>query len=192
MLAVIVNFERRKRSDTRQLGSFASAKNILARFLELYIRFFQILTGESWSEMIARPVIWFYSEDWILAAGAALYFVSFIIISGFILTNVVVAVLLDKMSEAAGDDEEGTEEDAGPVADPPLTAREEAMYRKNVKLQNSLDKLMAKVSKNQSEFDVVRRDVAATKEQIATIAKLFEAHMKDGERQKDNCNLRSL
>jgi len=165
---------------TEYFGSFSRA---------IYT-FFQILTGESWSEMIARPVVWYYADDWVLAAGAALYFVSFIIISGFILTNVVVAVLLDKMSDAESNDavdkilEEAALEDGEeppekvPEAEKPLTEREKDFCRKNVELQRALDKLTAKVNNNQEEFDNMRRDVAATKEQIATCAKLFEAHMK--------------
>lgn len=61
--------------------------------------FFQVLTGESWSEAIARPVLWWYTDPW-LSLGSAVFFVSFVLISAFVLTNVVVAVLLDKMVEA--------------------------------------------------------------------------------------------
>lgn len=59
--------------------------------------FFQVLTGESWSEAVARPAIFFYYEDPIRAIGGGLFFVSYVLITAFVLTNVVVAVLLDKM-----------------------------------------------------------------------------------------------
>lgn len=61
--------------------------------------FFQVLTGESWSEAIARPVLWWHTDPW-LSAGSAFFFVSFVLLTAFVLTNVVVAVLLDKMVDS--------------------------------------------------------------------------------------------
>jgi len=61
--------------------------------------FFQVLTGESWSEAIARPVLWWHTDPW-LSIGSAFFFVSFVLVTGFVLTNVVVAVLLDKMVDS--------------------------------------------------------------------------------------------
>jgi len=58
---------------------------------------FQVLTCESWSEAVARPM--FHGNDGVLSFGAAIYFVSFNIIVGIVLINVVVAVLLEKMVE---------------------------------------------------------------------------------------------
>lgn len=158
-------------------------------FSKALYTFFQCLTGESWSEMVARPVIWYYSDDWVKALGAALYFMSFIIISGFILTNVVVAVLLDKMSDASAPDEEDAAEVDGPETPPtppsqPLTDREAEVCRRNVELQHKLDKLTATVKTNQADFDTMRRDAAATKEHLATFAKLFEARVQDNDRGK--------
>merc|ERR1719487_767998 len=56
---------------------------------------FQVLTGESWSEAIARPL--FNSNQATVSIGAAVFFVSFQILCGVVLVNVVVAVLLEKM-----------------------------------------------------------------------------------------------
>lgn len=50
--------------------------------------FAQVMTGESWSEAVARPVI--FGSSPILAA---VFFVSFILFTQVILINVVVAVL---------------------------------------------------------------------------------------------------
>jgi len=61
--------------------------------------FFQVLTGESWSEAIARPVFLWHRDPW-LSAGSAFFFVSFVLLTAFVLTNVVVAVLLDKMVDS--------------------------------------------------------------------------------------------
>lgn len=57
---------------------------------------FQVLTAESWSEAIARPMI--HNEDGVMKAFlVALYFVSFNLLNGVVLINVVIAVLLEKM-----------------------------------------------------------------------------------------------
>jgi len=62
---------------------------------------FQVMTGESWSEAIARPLVFGYSSS---AFVASAYFVSFIILTQIVLMNVVVAVLLDNF--ASGPEEE--------------------------------------------------------------------------------------
>lgn len=62
---------------------------------------FQVMTGESWSEAIARPLIFGWNSSSFVAAA---FFVSFIILTQIVLMNVVVAVLLDKF--ASGPEEE--------------------------------------------------------------------------------------
>jgi len=74
-------------------------------FTKSLYSFFQVLTGESWSEAVARPAIWFYYDDPIRAVGGGLFFVSYVLITAFVLTNVVVAVLLDKMVDTEVADE---------------------------------------------------------------------------------------
>mmetsp|Transcript_146145 Transcript_146145/g.207155 ORF Transcript_146145/g.207155 Transcript_146145/m.207155 type:complete len:453 (-) Transcript_146145:279-1637(-) len=56
---------------------------------------FQVLTGESWSEVITRPML--HTTDFTQAAGVSLFFVSFNLVNGVVLINVVIAVLLEKM-----------------------------------------------------------------------------------------------
>eukprot|EP00928_Gymnodinium_smaydae_P029817 TRINITY_DN22351_c0_g4_i2.p1 TRINITY_DN22351_c0_g4~~TRINITY_DN22351_c0_g4_i2.p1 ORF type:complete len:408 (-),score=119.33 TRINITY_DN22351_c0_g4_i2:45-1268(-) len=58
---------------------------------------FQVLTGESWSEAIVRPLIWSYNTP-MEQFGTAFFFVSFIVVNAIVLLNVVVAVLLEKMA----------------------------------------------------------------------------------------------
>lgn len=53
---------------------------------------FQIMTLESWSMGIARPVIAVYPYAWI-------YFVSYILMSSFLVMNVVVGIVLNSISE---------------------------------------------------------------------------------------------
>lgn len=80
-------------------------------FSRSFYTFFQVLTGESWSEWVARPVIWYISSETgtFQAVCAALFFCSYVGITAFVLINVVVAVLLDKMS--APEEEEEAPED---------------------------------------------------------------------------------
>jgi len=60
---------------------------------------FQVMTGDSWSEAIARPIIDQY--PW-----AAIYFITYILIVGIVLINVVIAVLLEKMVDSGEEEEE--------------------------------------------------------------------------------------
>ena len=54
---------------------------------------FQIMTLESWSMGIARPVIAVYPFAWI-------YFVSYVILSSFIIMNVVVGIIVSEISDS--------------------------------------------------------------------------------------------
>jgi len=79
----------------------------------------QVLTGESWSEAIARPLIFGVDENYAPSSNAgiaSLFFVSFLMINGIVLINVVVAVLLEKMvsdPEEEDDEEEGSDDERG-------------------------------------------------------------------------------
>jgi hypothetical protein len=70
---------------------------------------FQVLTGDSWSEAVVRPILLFYGgrNDAISQMASACFFVSFILINAVILVNVVVAVLLEKMATLSEDEPEG-------------------------------------------------------------------------------------
>jgi len=69
-------------------------------FFRALYTLFQILTGESWSEMGVRPVL-HNSPDVQDNIIATVFFITFVLINGVILLNVVVAVLLDGMTAAA-------------------------------------------------------------------------------------------
>jgi len=71
---------------------------------------FQVLTGESWSEAVVRPLL--HSPHTAKNLGTALYFVSFVLICGIILINVVVAVLLEKMVDNEVTEQEREWEDS--------------------------------------------------------------------------------
>jgi len=68
---------------------------------------FQVLTGDSWSEAVGRPLMTY-------TPSSVIFFVSFILVNPVILINVVVAVLLEKMVA----DPEEMEEDEEPTAPP--------------------------------------------------------------------------
>jgi len=76
---------------------FCAGAEYFGTFSKSLFTFFQVLTGESWSEAVARTAIWFYYDDPMRALGSGLFFVSYMLVTSFVLTNVVVAVLLDKM-----------------------------------------------------------------------------------------------
>ena len=69
---------------------------------------FQVLTGESWAEMVARPLLFGRPEvdsPWSVF-GVAAFFTSFILLHQIVLVNVVVAVLLDKFVESEPESQE--------------------------------------------------------------------------------------
>ncbi|WP_230976045.1 ion transporter [Gulosibacter hominis] len=75
-------------------------------FQSLY-SLFQIMTLESWSMGIVRPVMEVYPEAW-------MFFVPFILVSAFVMLNLFVAVIIDTMSNL-GATTEGTVSDPEPV-----------------------------------------------------------------------------
>merc|ERR1712137_893869 len=62
-------------------------------FMRALYTLFQVMTGESWSEAVVRPLIFgLYKND---AVAVGIFFISFIILTQIVLINVVVAVLLE-------------------------------------------------------------------------------------------------
>merc|ERR1712217_557967 len=61
---------------------------------------FQIMTFDSWCSGIARPIILTSGVHWGIST---VFFVSYVLISGLIMANVVLAILLDKFLEASKD-----------------------------------------------------------------------------------------
>ena len=87
---------------------FAFGYEYFGTFTRALFTLFQVMTTESWSEAIARPLLFgLFKENAILVS---FFFVSFILLMQIVLTNVVVAVLLDKFVE----DDPGAKENEGP------------------------------------------------------------------------------
>jgi len=152
--------------------------------------FFQVLTGESWSEMVARPAIWYYYYDPVKAIGGSLFFVSYVLITGFMLINVVVAVLLDKMSDSEdeGLHDEVPEEGA---AEPEAVASKDDAAASNgvangledesakLKQVNAVQKQVAVLvedrARMRSDLDAFRSETADLKKQLAAILELVSS-----------------
>ena len=69
---------------------------------------FQIMTLESWSMGIARPVIAVFPLAWI-------YFVSYILIASFVVMNIVVGIVLNSINESSSEDGESANDDMASI-----------------------------------------------------------------------------
>jgi hypothetical protein len=112
-------------------------------FSRSFYTFFQVLTGESWSEMVARPAVWFWYYVPLKAVGGCLFFVSYILVTSFMLINVVVAVLLDKMSapdiHEGDEDAEAAEETPDGEAEPdPQVSKDAAISDASTEATNGI------------------------------------------------------
>jgi len=155
--------------------------------------FFQVLTGESWSEMIARHSIWYWYYDPIKAIGGSMFFVSYVLITGFMLINVVVAVLLDKMSDpdvaAQAAAPEG--EDAAPAVEDSATdaSKDDAATNgvtngiddispkmKHVNaVQEKVGQLVEDRARMRTDLDAFRSEVGDLKKKLATILEIVSS-----------------
>jgi len=118
---------------------------------------FQVLTGESWSEAICRPL--FHSSEFTTSMGSAFFFVSFVILNAVVLINVVVAVLLEKMVDEPAMTEEGAPKEDPVQENVDKTAVEVASLREQ------LDNIMAVSAGMQQGL----ADVDNIKEQLAVL-----------------------
>lgn len=140
--------------------------------------FFQVLTGESWSEAVARPVIWYYYDSPIRAIGSGFFFVSYVLVTAFVLTNVVVAVLLDKMvdpevaakADDAGGEGGGTEdaEKADASGNSPVTVT------KLDSIDAQVRKLASFSGNMRTDLDSARKEMAMVRGQIDAILRIVQ------------------
>ena len=66
---------------------------------ESFYTLFQVMTLESWSMGIVRPIMEVYPLSWV-------FFVPFIFLSTFIIVNLIIAIVVDAMNEMNTSDEE--------------------------------------------------------------------------------------
>ena len=152
----------------------------------------QILTGDSWSEAVARPVLFGWAEydnsdpddlasnNIVSNVIAAIYFMSFVIVNSFVLINVVVAVLLDKM--VSSDDEEEEEE-----ADDELSLRaidEQASQQAspNTKKLDAIGEAKAQefIQRQQDELLTEQQLLSAKVEAMVSLMKQLSAALEEG------------
>uniref|UniRef100_A0A7S0EEW1 Ion transport domain-containing protein n=1 Tax=Hanusia phi TaxID=3032 RepID=A0A7S0EEW1_9CRYP len=77
---------------------FKSRDEVLfGKFSSALFSMFQVCTGDGWSTDVVRPM---FGESGVVDGYVVLFFVSYILIGGYFLLNVVVAVLLDEFASA--------------------------------------------------------------------------------------------
>ncbi|BAU56944.1 voltage-gated sodium channel subunit [Halorhodospira halochloris] len=98
---------------------------------------FQVMTLESWSEAIARPVMEQY-------AGAWFYFVTFILVSAFTVLNLFIGIIVNSMQSLHWEEEEEKRMESEGKAH---TEREEMLHQ--IKEMNAkIDRLERRLSNN--------------------------------------------
>jgi len=142
------------------------AEEYYGTFFKALYTLFQILTGESWSEMGVRPIFAASQSVW-ENIGSSLFFISFVIINGVVLLNVVVAVLLDGMASASAMQEDDLVEMTDPNA-PEVSCEED---------QNSQDGEAKKECEGdpieydgEDDDEAIRKDMAILKNQVDTMS----------------------
>lgn len=123
-------------------------------FLKSLYTLFQVLTGDSWSEAIGRPLLELHPIT-------ALYFISFVLICAVVLINIVVAVLLEKMVEDAP--EETNSQDDDMCSDDLSTSSDCVSARMSVHAQSAVeDKIIISNDENvqKSEQSQINRQDA--------------------------------
>lgn len=73
--------------------------DLYGNFFKAMLSMFQIMSYDSWSSGITRPVVFKFSPSPI----APIFFITYVFVSAIIMANVVLAILLDKFLEAAGE-----------------------------------------------------------------------------------------
>jgi len=139
-------------------------------FLNSLYTFFQVMTGESWSEAVARPAIWAFqgdnAGDQVRSSSGGGYFVSFFIITAFVMTNVVVAVLLDKMVDP---DVAAAAQAAHPDHEPSPVQTTNDMNNAIAALESEIDELLANSDGVQSAISNLSGEMAFVREQVAML-----------------------
>lgn len=69
---------------------------LFGNFSVAMLTLFQVMTFDSWVSGVTRPICLYYNTPW-----APLYFITYIFVSGIVMTNVVIAILLEKFQEAS-------------------------------------------------------------------------------------------
>ena len=87
---------------------------------------FQIMTLESWSMGIVRPIMEVYPLAWV-------FFVPFIFVSTFIIVNLIIAIVVDAMNEMNASEEEAIVQE--------IHSSDDAMQQEILNLRNDIQEL---------------------------------------------------
>jgi len=132
-------------------------------FSASFFAMFQVMTGDSWSEAIARPVIDVYPH-------AALFFISYMLIAGVMLMNVVIAVLLEKMATVSEQNDSDMAQDKAEAA---IDAANEGGDVNNAQMPVTM--------KEQIRFGILRSEVHALKESMDEHMRCIENILADSD-----------
>lgn len=128
---------------------------------------FQVMTLESWSMGISRPVMEAFGWAWV-------YFVPFVLISSFVVMNVVVGIVVNSISEVQEQLAKEREERATAKAVKGAADKlESGMNEININDSAASDETSGKESDKDSEKEVLRKELEQLKAQIAKIEKLL-------------------
>jgi len=83
--------------------------DLFGNFFLAMLSMFQVMSYDSWSSGITRPVVFRYSPN----PTAPIFFITYVFISAIIMSNVVLAILLDKFLAAAKEFEDAEKAAAG-------------------------------------------------------------------------------
>lgn len=152
---------------------YCAGDEYFGTFSKSLYTFFQVLTGESWSEAVARVAVWNYYDEPMKAVGGGLFFVSYVLITAFVLTNVVVAVLLDKMVDPEVADAAKPPEQAH--SEPPQEVMADRSPEDLDSAINAVDEqieLLTSISESMDgEVSSLRSNLATMRDEIASAAK---------------------
>lgn len=164
-------------------------------FFKSLFTMFQVLTGESWSEAIARPLLNNINRDdrsegatgerkWnINGAMSAVFFVSFQLLCSVVLINVVVAVLLEKMVDPTEPDDLTPEDEEETVLRPRLSGDAQVYpdLQEDKDDEIKVDPSTPTPSAPTSPAETERRKtmVRDTKEKLATISRSIDSFKED-------------
>lgn len=105
---------------------------------------FQVMTLESWSMGIARPVIAEFPFAWV-------YFISFILVSSFIVMNVIVGVVVNAISEISADIKKEKETKRLKLEKPDLTTEFLKLREQMSVVENLIELETAKINAQNSK-----------------------------------------
>jgi hypothetical protein len=121
-----------------------SAPEQFGTFTRALFTMFQVCTGDGWATDLTRPLMKKSNPDGTLELGTCLFFISFIVIVGWVLLQVVVAVLLENFTEASYQEKD-------------RILREKSKFNGRTSVVNVIDPLLAGLAHFQTTDDLNKR-----------------------------------